>query len=155
MELDKIFTAFVNPQTVIVCLAIYLLTYVIRKVVEGAWKGAKENRLWREVWLPIGPIANGALVGLLAKTFVWPAVVGTSLSGRVMYGAICGVFSALIYNRIRSWIQSAPPKKGAAAGPEKTNPPSDPPSDPPLPGASDPPPAEDPPADPPAPTGRA
>lgn len=41
MDLDTVFQAFVNVQTIIICLAIYLLTYVIRKVVEGAWKGAR------------------------------------------------------------------------------------------------------------------
>lgn len=115
MELDKIFETFVNPQTIIVCLAIYLATYVIRKIVEGAWKNATDNRLWREVWLPIGPIVNGALIGLFAKTFVWPEFIGTSAAGRIMYGAICGVFSALIYGRIRSWVQSAPVKFNTTA----------------------------------------
>lgn len=112
MDMDKIFEAFVNVQTILICLAIYVMTFVIRKVVEGAWKDAKEHRLWREVWLPIGPIVNGAALGLMAKTFVWPVVVHNSLSGRIMYGAICGVFSALVYSRIRSWAQSAPAKKG-------------------------------------------
>lgn len=120
MELDKIAETFVNPQTILICLAIYLMTFVIRKIVEGAWKGASENRLWREVWLPIGPIVNGALIGLFAKTFVWPEFIGTSAAGRIMYGAICGVFSALIYGRIRSWVQSAPMKVGQTkAEPDK------------------------------------
>jgi len=154
MDLNKVFEAFVTPQTVVVCLAVYLLTFVIRKIAEGVWKGAKESRLWREVWLPIGPIANGAFVGAVAKTFVWPSIVGTSLSGRIMYGAICGVFSGFLYNRIRAWLQSAPakvavPVKGATPAPVETGLP---------PAASDPPPA-DAPADPPAddktpPTGR-
>lgn len=117
MELDEVAKAFLNAQTVLICLAIYLMTYVIRKIVEGFWVGAKANRLWREVWLPIGPIVNGGLIGLMAKTFVWPEIVGTSLSGRIMYGAICGVFSALLYSRVRSFISSKTPlpskKKGA------------------------------------------
>lgn len=110
MDLDSVFQAFINMQTVIVCLAVYLMTFVIRKVVEGFWKGAKANHYWREVWLPIGPIVNGGLIGLMAKTFVWPAVIGTSLSGRIMYGAICGVFSALLYARVRSFISNKPSK---------------------------------------------
>jgi len=127
MDLDTVFQAFVNVQTIIICLAIYLLTYVIRKVVEGAWKGAKDNRIWREVWLPIGPIVNGGLVGIMAKTFVWPTVIGTSLSGRIMYGAICGVFSALLYSRIRSFIQSTPAQSKGQGGLLKPVNPSDPP----------------------------
>jgi len=126
--MDKIFDSFVNAQTLILCLAIYLMTFVIRKVVEGFWKGAKSNRLWREVWLPIGPVANGAFIGVVAKTFVWPDFVGTSLAGRIMYGAICGVFSALVYGRVRSFVQSAPSKKKGASEPPSPLMPSDPPS---------------------------
>lgn len=156
MDLDKIFEAFINAQTVILCLGIYLMTYMIRKVVEGFWKGAKENRIWREVWLPIGPIVNGGALGVFAKQFVWPTAIGTSMSGRIMYGAICGVFSALLYSRIRSWLQSAPAKKGGKplgpAGPAilpgASEPPAEMPSDPPADGAAQ---GEDPPK---PPTGR-
>jgi hypothetical protein len=138
MDLDKIFEAFVNAQTVVLCLGIYLMTYVIRKVVEGFWKGAKENRIWREVWLPLGPIVNGGALGVFAKQFVWPTAIGASMSGRIMYGAICGVFSALVYSRIRSFVQSAPAKRGGVAlpagKPVVTTTPSVPPmtSDPPA-----------------------
>lgn len=136
MDLNKVFEAFVNPQTVTICLAVYILTFVVRKVIEGVWKNAKGSRLWCEVWLPIAPIANGAFIGVVARTFVWPAVVGTSLSGRIMYGAICGIFSGFLYNRIRSWLQSAPPKPTKGGTPAPTN-------DDGLPApASDPPPAE-------------
>ena len=135
MDMDKIFEAFVNAQTVLLCLGIYIMTMVIRKVVEGFLPAAKENRIWREVWLPLGPIFNGGALGILAKTFVWPTLVNGSLSGRIMYGAICGVFSALVYSRIRSFVQSAPAKKGGKPlAPSSTaNTPSLPPmtSDPP------------------------
>lgn len=132
MDLDTVFNAFINVQTVIICLSVYLMTYVIRKIVEGAWKGAKANRIWREVWLPIGPIVNGGLIGVMAKTFVWPTVVDTSLSGRIMYGAICGVFSALFYSRVRSFIQSTPAQSKEQGGLLK-----------PVVNPSDPPPADD------------
>jgi len=111
MDMDKIFEAFINVQTVLICLSVYVMTYTIRKVMEGVFAHIKENRLWREVWLPLGPIFNGGALGFLAKTFVWPTAVN-GLVGRIFYGAICGVFSALVYSRIRSWVQSAPAKKG-------------------------------------------
>jgi hypothetical protein len=143
MDLDTVMNAFVNVQTIIICLSIYLMTYVIRKVVEGVWKGAKTNRIWREVWLPIGPIVNGGLVGVMAKTFVWPTVVDTSLSGRIMYGAICGVFSALLYSRVRSFIQSTPAQSKGHGGLLKPVNPHDPPPADEDTSDSDPPPADD------------
>jgi hypothetical protein len=104
--MDEIFDTFVNPQTVFLCLAIYVMTYVIRTVTESLWAGAKTNRYWRELWIPLGAIVNGTLLGFMAKTFVWPDMFSKTLAGRMAYGAICGMFSAFLYGRVRSWLAS-------------------------------------------------
>jgi hypothetical protein len=106
MNLDDIFNAFVNPQTILICLVVYVMTFAIRTAVEALWKSASHNLLWNELFLPLGPIANGALLGLAAKTFVWPEVAGGSLAGRMMYGAVCGLFSAFVYGRARSFAEA-------------------------------------------------
>lgn len=104
MNLDAVLAAFVNPQTIILCLGVWIITYSIRTIVEALWRGAKGNIIWEEIFVPLGAIGNGAIFGAVLKTFVWPDVVGHSLSGRMMYGAICGVFSGFVYGRIRSWV---------------------------------------------------
>lgn len=121
MNLNAIFETIFSPQTIYICLAIYVVTFAIRKVVEAAWLGAKKNRLWNEAFVPVGPIANGALLGLAAKTFVWPEFAA-AVEARMMYGAVCGMFSALVYNRIRAWVKSKPSKGSSESEDDKALP---------------------------------
>jgi hypothetical protein len=104
--MDEVFQTFFSAQTILLCLGVYVITFVCRRVTETVWPRVKFNRYWREIWVPIGPIFNGALLGLVLKTWVYPDAVGTSVGGRVLYGAVCGLFSAFLYNRIRAWLKS-------------------------------------------------
>lgn len=134
--MDQGFDIFLNWQTVILCLGIYLLTYSIRKTVEVLWQGASKNRIYSELLLPLGPIANGTIIALVAKKFPWPDQVVHSLSARVMYGAIAGLASGWFYNRFRAFLKS----KGISTS---ISPPSDPGASlfPPIP-KQDPPPKD-------------
>ena len=104
--MDQVIEVFFSAQTLLLCLGVYVMTYVVRRVVETIVPGLQMNRYWREIFLPLGPIANGALLGLVMKTFVFPDLVNGSLSGRIVYGSVCGLFSAFMYNRVRSWLAS-------------------------------------------------
>lgn len=104
--MDEVFQTFFSAQTILLCLGVYVITFVMRRVVETVWPKVKFNRYWREIFVPIGPIANGAFLGWAMKTWVFPEIVGDSVSGRVVYGAVCGLFSAFLYNRIRAWLKS-------------------------------------------------
>lgn len=104
--MDEVFQTFFSAQTILLCLGVYVITFVIRRVVETVWPKVKFNRYWREIFVPIGPIVNGAILGLVMKTWVFPEIVGESRSGRMVYGAVCGLFSAFLYNRIRAWLKS-------------------------------------------------
>jgi len=112
--MDEIFQVFVTPATLFVCLAAYTVTYFIRTVLQVAWPAIKAQRLYNELFLPLGPIVNGALLGLMAKTFMWPDLVSKTVWGRVFYGAICGSFSAFVYSRVRSWLSAKAAEVGAA-----------------------------------------
>lgn len=108
MDLDALFQAFFSPQFLFICLAVYVVTYVVRIGIRAVWKGSNTNRLWNELVVPLLPVVLGGLLGLAAKTFVWPDLASKTVLGRVMYGAICGLFSAFIYGRVRSWLKSKP-----------------------------------------------
>jgi len=120
MDLDSLVNAIVSQQFIYICLAVYVVTYFVRRLIEGTWKVLVETgrvrqttlafRLWNEVCLPVLTIFVGGLMGLMAKTFVWPELTNGTRSGRIMFGAVCGLFSAFIYNRIRAWIKSNPAK---------------------------------------------
>lgn len=126
--MDEILDTFLTPATIFVCLVAYVMTYVIRTLVQGIWPAVKTNHYWNELFLPLGPIANGALLGLMAKTFMWPDLFNKTMAGRMMFGAVCGLFSAFLYSRVRSWLASkgnaqdekalppAPQKVGGPAG---------------------------------------
>lgn len=106
MDLDALFQAFFSPQFLFICLGIFALTYVLRVVVQGLWKGAKKNHYWNELVLPLSPIITGGLLGLAAKTFVWPDIASKTMLGRVLYGAVAGLLSAFVYGRVRSFLKA-------------------------------------------------
>jgi hypothetical protein len=104
--MGDIFETFVTPATIFVCLVAYVMTYVVRTLVQGLWPAVRANRHYNEVFLPLGPIVNGALLGLMVKTFMWPDMFNKTVASRMMYGAVCGMFSAFLYSRVRSWLAS-------------------------------------------------
>jgi hypothetical protein len=116
MDINSLASVIFNVQTIYFCLAIYVVTYLIRRVFEGTWgiivqqgevkKGALPARIWAEVIVPILPILVGGGLSFAAKTFVWPDFSMKTKLARVLYGCICGLFSAFIYNRIRGWLKS-------------------------------------------------
>lgn len=129
-QLDTGFEIFANWQTVVFCLGIYFLTYVIRTAVEALWKGAGDSNLWNELGLHCGPIGTGALLALLATKFPWPMPIRDAMSAKLMYGAICGGMSGFVYGRIRAWIgvaadspSQAVQKFAAKLGGKPSNPP--------------------------------
>lgn len=106
-QLDTVFSAFVNWQTVLFCLGIAILTYVVRTIVEAVWKGADKNDVWNEVGVRLGPIGTGVGLVFASKTFPWPTqIVGSSLA-MAFYGAACGVASAYVYAAFRAWLTVA------------------------------------------------
>lgn len=114
--MDQLFELFFSPQTILICLGIYVITFVVRRVVETTWPKVKVNRYWREIFVPIGPIVNGAVLGYCMKAFTWPEMVGTSVGGRILFGSVCGLFSAFLYNRIRAWLKTKGEKTTGAPG---------------------------------------
>ncbi len=116
MDINSLASVIFNVQTVYLCLAIYVVTYLVRRLFEGTWgilvqqgrikKGSVWGRIWGEVVVPVLPILIGGALSFAAKTFVWPDFAVKTKLARVLYGCICGLFSAFIYNRIRGWLKS-------------------------------------------------
>ncbi len=84
MALDSVIETFLNIQTIIMCVGIYLMTFVIRTVVETYWKGYAVSKFWNHIFLPLGAICNGAIIAMAA--------------------AILGLFSGFMYNRIKAYM---------------------------------------------------
>ncbi len=95
----------IAAQALLLCLGIFMLTYGIRKVVETAWAGAKTNKWWTEVFLPMGPVGTGVILAFVAKSYAWPDLVQDPWS-RAFYGGACGMASGWVYNRFRSILKA-------------------------------------------------
>jgi len=105
-ELDKGVEIFANWQTVLFCTAIYLITQLIRTLVENLPRSKKfsEGWVWKTVLLPFGPIGTGVGLIFICKQFPWPLPVANILSAKIMYGAACGVGCGWMFARIREWF---------------------------------------------------
>lgn len=98
--------AFMSARTLLVCLGVYVLTLAVRSAVEALAPKVKDSRFWNEVLLPMGPIVNGAFLGLIPDTFAWADIIAQEMPGQMTYGAVCGLLSAFLYGRVRSWFSS-------------------------------------------------
>jgi multisubunit Na+/H+ antiporter MnhE subunit len=122
--MDELIQTVINPQTLFICLAIYVITYTLRSFIDVILNILKSkgiggqlfDRLWNEIFLAILPIIVGGILGLMAKTFIWPDITNGTQWGRIFYGAICGLFSSFVYNRVRAWISSGKVTNDAITG---------------------------------------
>lgn len=109
-QLQQGFEIFANWQTVVFCLGVYLLTYIIRTLVEAPAKqhpGMKkfvDSWVWKDLFLPLGPIGTGMLFGILSKKFPWPVPIADSMSAKLFYGGCCGLACGWMYTRVRAWF---------------------------------------------------
>ena len=96
---------FATWQFVVLCLTIWIATYVIRTVVDNFWKTAGLSRLWTKLALPMMPLAIGAIIGSVARKFPWPEQLGQSYSARLMFALICGLFCGWMYAKVRDGLK--------------------------------------------------
>lgn len=104
-ELQQGFEVFANWQTALFCLSIYLLTQLMRAIVENAptTKALAAGWVWQKVLLPFGPVGAGVILAVVCKKFPWPMPVADIMSAKLMYGAVCGILSGWVYARVREW----------------------------------------------------
>jgi F0F1-type ATP synthase membrane subunit b/b' len=103
--MDFDFSMFLSWQAVLFCLGIYAIVYVIRTALETFIAKIKDNRYWRELALPVMGIIIGIGLGAAFSGIPMPDGIST-ISARMTFGAVCGLLSSFVYNRIKSWIKS-------------------------------------------------
>lgn len=93
----------------LLALAISAITSVLKKGIEFLVLSNpnvpldKKSLFWRDVFLPIAPIVNGALFGYFIKSFPYPPVIN-DISSRVLFGLVAGMFSGVIYRMLKKFI---------------------------------------------------
>lgn len=114
--MDNIIQALLSWQFLAFSLAIGVVVFVIRQLVEYGmdnwwplkqWKAAnKEAKLWRGLLLPILPIALGLGFALFAKSYPFPEGF-TTTSGRSVLGLVAGFTSGLAVRLYKSFLSSS------------------------------------------------
>src|ERR1019366_808165 len=106
----------INWQTVVFAITVYILVFLIRRIVEGIWKALVTNYYWNEIGLTVLPAIVGVTVAILFKSYPYP-VHFTALGGRVMFGLGCGFFSGWAYANVKAVVKKATGVDVDALGP--------------------------------------
>ncbi len=104
--MDNVITILLSWQFVSFSLAISAILFVIKTVVEyivSLWKPIQESKLWKELFLPILPVIIGSVGAALLSSFPYPENL-TTVSARLVFGLIAGLFSGLIYRIIKALV---------------------------------------------------
>jgi hypothetical protein len=111
--MDPILQVLLSWQFVLFGLAVAMVMYVFRLIVEyiaGAVKAdLTKSKLWNELVLPILPIALGVLGGWLVTNFPYPGftpnAAGIVARGdRLIFGLVAGGFSTMMYRVIKALL---------------------------------------------------
>jgi hypothetical protein len=99
-------STFINWQTPVLCLGVYILVFVVRHVVDTLLKigGHPNNLVWREMILPIMPVLMGVAIVLVMPMFPYPKPFDSSTGSLIIYGMICGFFSSVVYRIFKAAI---------------------------------------------------
>lgn len=105
-----------RPGTYILGLAVYVLTFFTRKVVQLIWPGLKKqadanspdvtyltnaSRWWNEVVLYAVPVVWGGIAAMVNSTFLFE---GIDEGARVMFGVGVGWCSGFLYKALKKAI---------------------------------------------------
>ena len=87
-------TQFATPGFVVFCLAIYAISFSVRRIVEGIFKkyALAERYFWREVVVVVLPVVVGLTIGAFLKAFPYPDGF-TGHGSHMLYGLFCGLSS--------------------------------------------------------------
>lgn len=82
------------------CVFVWIVVWIQRKILELSFKNIKENKYWRALFLPLGPIGTGAILSAIFSTYPFPEMF-SSHSSRIIFGSVLGMFSAHTYKIIK------------------------------------------------------
>src|SRR5579864_2664230 len=111
--MDPILQVLLSWQFVLFGLAVAMVMYVLRLIVEYIAGAAKadltKSKLWNELILPILPIALGVVGAWLVTSFPYPGftpnAAGVVARGdRLIFGLVAGGFSTVMYRVIKALL---------------------------------------------------
>ncbi len=101
--MDNILEQLITPSAIIFCLIVAIIVEIKNRLISYFWPMVKNNKLYRELILPISPILIGGLLAGLVSSYPFPEAFST-LWARVALGAVGGLASAHVYRIARQFI---------------------------------------------------
>ena len=97
------YEVLVNWQTLLLCMGIFVVVYIMRLVIQASWAGWQKNVLYNHLFLPLMPLVVGFGVAWI-RHFPWPDPLAHSQWAKVFYCVVCGMASGWVYARVRSIV---------------------------------------------------
>lgn len=99
------FEKMINWQIILFCFGIYIMTFILRRIVEGAFKRVTAWNWW-DVLLHVFPPFLGVVVALAFTKYPYPdVIVAAGWQGRLFYGLGTGFFSGWGYKLFKGVVQ--------------------------------------------------
>ena len=115
--MENVIEQLFSLSTLVLCLMIWVLVWIQRKVVEYFWKNAKASKLWNELLLPLGPIGTGAIIGAAVSQYPYPEDF-QSFWARIFFCVVCGLMSAHVYRIVKKFIKRKDDEAGSGDAPD-------------------------------------
>jgi hypothetical protein len=102
--MDSALNSLLSWQFILFSLGVFVATWVIRTIVEYFIPKAANNNFWESLCLPLFPVIFGTLMAYFATKYAYPDGL-TSLSGRLLFGSVAGLFSSSIYKITKGMLK--------------------------------------------------
>lgn len=102
MQLDD----FITLPIVLFCLMVWVVCFMVRRLVERKKRAWKKSFYWRDFFLPIMPCVIGVVLALTLRNYPFPEALGTGWEGRVMGGSAAGLVSGFVYRMVKAFFVS-------------------------------------------------
>jgi hypothetical protein len=103
--MDPILSVFLSWQFIMFSLGIYVITWMMRTLLEYKFPKVITSKFYSEIILPFTPVFVGAIVAFFATQYAYPAGIGT-LSGRLLFGSVSGLLSGTLFRVIKAMLKS-------------------------------------------------
>lgn len=101
--MENLIQELITLPNIAFCLMVWVIVWFQRKVLHMVWKKVEESKVYRELFLPMGPLGTGGILAALIADYPYPADVQGFWS-RVAFGVVAGLASAHVYKMAKPFL---------------------------------------------------
>lgn len=124
--MDDILGQLITVPNLVFCIFIALIVEGKNRLVSYFWPGAKNNKLYQDLGLPLAPLLVGALMAGLINTYPYPEMF-SAFWPRIFLGSCFGLASAHVYRIGKKFLTKKEKEEGPDPEATKDTKESDPP----------------------------